>query len=883
MTVPFPAGFTAFRREEIEDSIGDRFMRQAGRHPDRLAVRFADKSVLYKELADYSDRIAAAILQRSAAGTEPVAVMAGQGITLIAAILGILRSGKFYVPIDPAWPAARIRALLAALGSGLMVVDDANAALAASLGESIRVINGDRIEAGGDVAFPAVDPSAPAYVYFTSGSTGEPKGVVDTHRNVLHNVMRYTNGLGISPDDRMTLLQTSAFSGAVSSMFGALLNGASLFPRDPARSTPGATAEWIAREEITIYHSVPTLFQSFVPGRRFPSVRVIRLEGDRATHRDVELFRSHFGAHCVLVNGLGATETGLVRRFVIGHDTPVADGIVPIGQAVDDMEVLLLDQEGGAVAAGEVGEIVVRSEFLATGYWNRPDLTDKAFSGSGNLRVYRTGDLGRFRPDGCLEYLGRRDFRVKIRGQTVEVADVERAILGLPGIREVVVVARDLAGGEPGLVAYFTRTEGAPPASIRILREALGARLPSPMIPARYVELDHLPVNANGKIDRPALPAPSSERPAGASPYVAPANALQDTIAEIWEDLLAMSPVGIRDGFLELGGNSLLAVRMIERLGERLGRRISLEVLATSSTVEELSLALLDSESRDLTAPLVLLQPEGSLPAFYFLHGDYRSDGLYCLPLPQHLDRDRPVYLLPPAGLDGTGIPASIEEMAERHLQQLREVQPRGPYLLGGNCNGGLVAFEMARRLVAAGDRVDMLLVIRSYAGDGSLRLPRRLVRMLGAGLGMNGAREGAAWSETRRLLKRWEQVPRGERNRRILAKVGRQAARLVRRNGNETVAIAKAVLEDRREAMGVAFMRAAEEYVPLPYPGRVTLFWPEHDPASPEAAMADWKQIAGDVDLHVVPGDHLTYSTRHLPEFGARLRDCLRATRGDA
>ena len=859
-------------------------MHQVSRHPDRLAVRFADHSVTYRELAGRADRIAGALLRASTAGTEPVAVMANQGITPIAAILGILRSGKFYVPIDPAWPEPRIRALLATLGSILIVVDEANAVLAGSLGGAARVINGDGAEPEGGVAFPTIDPSSPAYVYFTSGSTGEPKGVVDTHRNVLHNVMRYTNGLGISPEDRMTLLQTSTFSGAVSSMFGALLNGASVFPRDPARSTPSATAEWIAREGITIYHSVPTLFRSFVPGRHFPSVRVIRLEGDRATHRDVELFRSHFGAHCVLVNGLGATETGLVRRCVIGHDTPVADGIVPIGDAVVDMEVFLLDEEGDTVPAGEVGEIAVRSEFLATGYWNRPDLTAKAFqSDSGNRRVYRTGDLGRFRPDGCLEYLGRRDFRVKIRGQTVETAEVERAILGLPGIREAVVVTRDLAGGEPGLVAYFTRMEGAPPASIRIMREALGASLPALMIPARYVEVDHLPVNANGKIDRAALPAPSSERPAGASRYVAPANALQDTIAETWETLLAVSPVGIRDAFLELGGNSLLAVQMIERLGERLGRKISLEVLATSSTVEELSMALLSSEARDLSAPLVPLQVEGPLPPFYFLHGDYRSDGLYSLPLPQHLDRDRPVYLLPPAGLDGTAIPKSIEEMAERHLTRLQEFQPRGPYLLGGNCNGGLVAFEMARRLVASGERVDMLVVIRAKAGEASLRLPRRLVRMLGAGLGMNGAREGATWSETRRLLKRWEQLPAGERSRRLLAKFRRGAARLVGRNGSSRVTSEGAVPANRRDAMGVAFMRAAEEYVPLPYPGRVTLFWPEHDPASPEAAMEGWKQVAADVDLHVVPGDHLSYSTRHMAEFGARLRDCLRATQGDS
>jgi thioesterase domain-containing protein len=321
---------------------------------------------------------------------------------------------------------------------------------------------------------------------------------------------------------------------------------------------------------------------------------------------------------------------------------------------------------------------------------------------------------------------------------------------------------------------------------------------------------------------------------------------------------------------------------MIERIELRLGRKISLAVLAGASTVEELSVAVLDSETRDLNLPLVPLRTEGDLAPFYFLHGDYWSDGLYCLPLPGYLDADRPVYLLPPAGLDGSGIPASIEEMADRHLTALLEAQPRGPYLLGGNCNGGLVAFEMARRLVAAGDRVDLLVVIRASAGDRNLRFPRQLVRMIGAGLRLNGTREGLAWSETLWLLKRWEQLSPGARNRRVLAKVRKQVARLVGRGGSSQPVPAPPPLPaNRRHAMRDAFMRAAGEYVPLSYPGRLTLFWPEHDPASPEAAAKEWERVAREVVLQVVPGDHLTYSTRHLPEFGERLRDCLRATRG--
>ena len=291
MSVPFPPGFIAFRREEIEDSIPRRFLRQARRQPDALAVRHGDRALTYGALDQLSARIASALLRAGGDRSEPVAILAGQGITLIAAIMGVLRAGKFYVPVEPSWPAARSRSVLASLGARLLVADDVHAALGTSLDPALTVLNCDRLEAPAGESFPLVDPGSTAYVYFTSGSTGEPKGVVDCHRNVLHNVMRYTNGLGISASDRMTLVQSSSFSGAVSSMFGALLNGASLFPWDAAHSTPTALADWITREQITIYHSVPTLFRSFVVGRHFPSVRVIRLEGDRASHRDVELFR----------------------------------------------------------------------------------------------------------------------------------------------------------------------------------------------------------------------------------------------------------------------------------------------------------------------------------------------------------------------------------------------------------------------------------------------------------------------------------------------------------------------------------------------------------------------------------------------------------------
>jgi acyl-coenzyme A synthetase/AMP-(fatty) acid ligase len=345
------------------------------------------------------------------------------------------------------------------------------------------------------------------------------------------------------------LLQSPSFSGAVSSMFCALLNGATSLPLDVRHAGGGDLADYVDHEGVTIYHSVPAIFRSFLRGDRvFSTVRVVRLEGDQSARVDVELFRRHFSAHCVLSNGLGTTETGLVRRFFLTGATPVGGEIVPIGHAVDDMEVAVVDASGAPVAAGEVGEIAVRSEYLALGYWNRPDLTERAFvSDASGRRTYRTGDLGRLRADGCLEHLGRKDSLVKIRGVSVSLTMVEATLAALPGIREAVVTAPTDRQEARRLVAYYVAAAGAEPTAGE-LRRRLAERLPPEMIPSRYVKLDALPLNQNLKVDRAALPAITGERPRLDQACVPPQDPTQAELVHIWEDLLDIRPIGIRDG-----------------------------------------------------------------------------------------------------------------------------------------------------------------------------------------------------------------------------------------------------------------------------------------------------------------------------------------------
>jgi len=350
---------------------------------------------------------------------------------LSASILGVLKAGGIYIPLETSHAPPLVAAVAQEARNGLILADESGSALGREAASGVPLLRVDELlAAAGPDERPGIAsaPDAPAYVYYTSGSTGRPKGVVDSHRNVLHNVMRYTNSLGIDHDDRLTLLQSPSFSGAVSSLFGALLNGAAIFPYDLRRQGAAALGAWLVGERITIYHSVPALFRLAAGGAdAFPDLRLIRLEGDQMSRHDWLVFRERFSEGCVLVNGLGATECGLVRQFFIDHEMPLVDGVVPIGYPVEDMSVQVLDQVGRPLGVGEAGEIAVRSRYLALGYYERPDLTASAFEpdpSDPGARIYRTGDLGRLRLDGCLDHLGRRDARIKLYGRWVDLAAV---------------------------------------------------------------------------------------------------------------------------------------------------------------------------------------------------------------------------------------------------------------------------------------------------------------------------------------------------------------------------------------------------------------------------------------------------------------------------
>ncbi|HEX2095478.1 MAG TPA: amino acid adenylation domain-containing protein, partial [Longimicrobiaceae bacterium] len=606
--------FSEFAREEIEQTIQGRFERQARLHHGRVAVRTRRHTLTYGELDRAAGRVARTLLAGRPAREERVALLFEHDAPMIVGMLGVLKAGKTYVPLDPLYPRERVAFILEDSGASAILTNAANLARARELsGGHLPVIDVDAAEPDAAGAPAPASPDTPAYVLYTSGSTGRPKGVVQSHRNVLHHIRVYTNNLGIAHDDTLTLLSSYTFDAAVMAIYGALLNGATLCPFNWREDAAVGIAGWMREERITLYHSTPTVYRSLVGAlgedEVFPDVRLVVLGGEEVQRRDVERYRRHFAPGCVLVNGLGPTESTVTLQNFLDHETPVERTSVPVGYPVEDTEVLLVNAAGEQVAIYGIGEIVIRSPHVALGYWNRPELTEAAFPPDregGPRRTYRTGDLGRRLPDGAIEYIGRRDFQVKVRGHRVEVGEVEVRLREAASVREAVVVARDLGSGETALVAYLVPDEGTPALDAAALRAWLGERLPGYMVPTAFVVLPELPLTPNGKVDRQALPAPARTAVTRET-FTAPRTPTEEVLCRIWEEVLRVERVGVHDDFFEMGGHSLLATRIVSRVRQALRRELPLRVLFESPTVAGLAAAVEASVPEPSAPPPAIL------------------------------------------------------------------------------------------------------------------------------------------------------------------------------------------------------------------------------------------------------------------------------------
>jgi amino acid adenylation domain-containing protein len=605
-----------FPRAALERSICDHFEEQVAQHGHRLALTAERAALTYAALDREANRVAHAILGCRRPPQEPIALVFEHGASEIAAILGVLKAGHPFVPLDPSAPPAAVASLLEDSTAGLILTSaQSHPRLCEAAFDGPAMLVLETLDPALPTDSPTVSrsPEALACIMYTSGSTGRPKGVMHTHRTVLHRVLTFANSAGLGPDDRVALLVPCRFSASLRLVFGALLTGAALCPFDVAAAGPDALARWVAHEQITIYSSAPAVLRGFagaLPGpEALPSLRLLRNSSDALRVADVALYRERFSPRCVLMHGLSSNEAGPIAEHVVDPARLLTGRYVPAGFAVPDKEVIVVDDTAAPVRPGEVGEIVVRSRYLSPGYWRRPDLTAAAYRADpegGDARLYFTGDLGRLAADGCLEVLGRKDLRVKLRGQRVEVSEIEAALVEL-GAQDAVVVGREDAAGERRLVAYVV-PGGGPALTVSSLRRGLARRLPRHMVPSAFVVLDVLPRTANGKVDRGNLPNPEPVRPQLDNPFEAPRTPVEKVLAAIWSEALGLDRVGIHDHFLDLGGHSLLATQVISRVIRRFAVDIPVRALFDAPTIAAMAVVVVQhlvtlADDEALTGP----------------------------------------------------------------------------------------------------------------------------------------------------------------------------------------------------------------------------------------------------------------------------------------
>lgn len=726
-------------------TIVGRFEQVVSAHPERPAILTEGGEVSYERFNREVNRLAHAILRQTGGRPQCVALLFEQGYHSVLAMFGALKAGCPFVPLDRLSPAAKLRAICESAEAGLLVCDRESRVLALELAEgAIARIDLDELPADLPEANPAPqsDPDSLAFLFYTSGSTGEPKGVCQTHRNVRHFIRVYTEALQITADDRLVMLCSPAFSSGNMDIYGALLNGATLCPYDIHQRGTAPLADWLCDSAITILHTVPTVFRhlcsSLGEGRRFERIRVVDLGGETLFASDVDAFRRHFSPDCLLINRLASTEVWVIALQRIDSGSRFS-GALPVGLAGEGVEIRVVTPEGDLAAPGQSGEIVIRSRYVSTGYWNQPELNARVFAADEadpSLRVYRSGDLGLLDDEGRLHYIGRADSRLKIRGYGVDPNEVEAAIRDCPGVRDAAVLARQLDANAPAQLAAFVIRDGSCEVRPQALREMLAASLAPYMIPSDILFLDSLPTNASGKIDRRTLAAMDLRESGEGASAQPPRGEQEQLLAGLFEQVLGRGGIGRNDDFFLIGGTSLQATELHHLLEAVVSMPIPMHILFRDATLHAMAAAVRhlleqrEQPSGEHDGCLLPLQTGGSKPPMFLIHGARGAAfvGPFFLEI---LGPDQPVYAFQMRGLR-FGRRLSLRDMAAQYIAAMREIQPTGPYLVSSLCAGSVVAIEIAHQLRQQGEQVGPLLMMDPPVDPpGEFGLLQRIGRMI--------------------------------------------------------------------------------------------------------------------------------------------------------
>ncbi len=714
--------------------IPTRFEQQAKAHAENTAVSDPHDSWTYHELNKRSSQLAHALQQKGIQPGDLVAIYAHRSASLVWALLGTLKAGAAFLILDPAYPPKRLLAMLTQANPTAWLQLEAAPpppkAIQSWLAQSNLRAQFTLPQLANIASSPFwqnlptnppvrhIQPDQRMYVVFTSGSTGQPKGIVGTHKPVSHFLAWQAQHFGFSPNDRFSLLSGLGHDPLLRDIFAPLWSGAALFIPDPDQLlAPGYLAEWMRQHAITQTHLTPAMAQlmtiTCMDGETaVPTLQHAFFGGEPLTKAVLEKWHGT-APNCTAVNFYGTTETPQAMAYAILADKQPPT-TAPLGKGIDGVQLLVQTANGQLAGVGEPGEIVVRTPYLAQGYLNPADndgrFATNPFTRQPQDRIYHTGDYGRYLPDGAVSYIGRRDTQVNIRGFRVEVAEIEAALKAHPQVQTAFVLP---TGSPHEQLHAFVVTSLPPDSLMQLLSPHLEASLPAYMRPSVITAVPAIPITPNGKVDKEAL-LQYGETAVVRPQAIHPQTPLEAHLQQIWEKALNVSPIYTNDNFFELGGYSLQAVALLAEVERTFGQKLSLAFFLQSPTIAAMAKALSQETavSPQHWQSLVPIQPTGSRPPFFLVHG-IGGHVLRFRQLASHLPPDQPFYgLQVPYLNDKLPKGMSVPELARLYLSEIKSVQPTGPYYLGGFCFGCVVALEMAKQLREAGEQYQTLVFI---------------------------------------------------------------------------------------------------------------------------------------------------------------------------
>ncbi len=842
------------RHEYQPECVHPLFEAQVERTPDAIAVTFEGEQLTYREFNERANRLAHHLMKVGVPAGALVAICVERSLEMVVGLIGILKAGAAYVPLDPNFPRQRLDFMLEDSGARVLVT---TSRLAGKFTESsMRVVRLEELDAR--IASEARNPQVPvtpddnAYVIYTSGSTGTPKGVEVTHRNVSRLFAATESWFGFNSSDVWTLFHSYAFDFSVWEIWGALLYGGRLVvvPFLTSRS-PGAFYELLRREQVTILNQTPSAFVQLIERDRLSNhdpdlaLRTIIFGGEALDFGTLKpWFERHGDVKPRLVNMYGITETTVhVTYFPLrSSDIAAGHGSV-IGRRIPDLQIYILDKHLNPVPVGVTGEMYVGGAGVARGYLNRAELTAEKFVRnpfvSEPSRLFRTGDTARYLADGNIEYKGRIDAQVKIRGYRIELGEIESALGQHPAIREAAVVAQE-HGGDRRLVGYIAARTGSSP-SANELRRYLNEKLPEYMVPSAFAMLETLPLTRNGKVDRANLPPLDGIAIVDHRQFVAPRNDVERRLQAIWQELLDTRPIGVHDDFFAVGGHSLLAAKLLARIEHEFNRRIPLAAMFPAPTIESVAARIVGITKDPEVSGIEPIQPLGSLPPL-FVVGNFPVFKYLAL----KLGTQRPMIGLSIPEELRMRLPYDLKQLAALQVKSILTLNKGEPIFVIGFSAEGALAYEVAHQLVVAGHEVGLVAMIdtscpsqqrQSRAVQIAEALRIHLSAIRSAGIGSVPAALGDVLS-------------------RLALRLKFRGWKLASRAG-----ILREPLAPKRPAdLVMAMVLAKRRYVPPPYPGRVVLF---KQTVSREGRFRfddyGWREVVGDgLEICEIPGDHL-------------------------